>query len=280
MLGAKNSRAKNWAHALRGRGLCGRGVVRHVPQLWALLHFVWVRSDGRKRLDRLRPRNPQALRTSGPPERRTVALRSRQPNPPGPCRPTTPHPLSAQVDETAGQGLVSRKEPNPPGALSADNPHPLSATLGRTSLAAGASRRDLATRADSCPWQAGPRHARGFVSVTRARLSQPHVHARGKSPPAGRARFLVARAPCRARFSPISAHGPTGLGTVSVHDVPGAHAAQRALRRFPYTTRHAGGAQQDFVRWRPCSNGGGFARRSPPTPHKHLTGLAFQCAKS
>ena len=60
-------------------------------------------------------------------------------------------------------------------------------------------------------------------------------------PSAGRARFLVARAPCRARFSPISVHpGPAGLGTVSVHDVAEAYTAQRTLRRFPYTTRHGG----------------------------------------
>ena len=56
-------------------------------------------------------------------------------------------------------------------------------------------------------------------------------------PPAGRARFLVARAPCRARFSPISVHGPAGFTTVSVHD--------QARRGRP-----------DFVHWRPCSNGG------------------------
>ena len=59
-------------------------------------------------------------------------------------------------------------------------------------------------------------------------------------PPAGRARFLVARAPCRARFSPISVHGPAGFAAVSVHDVAGAYTAQRTLRRFPYTTRHGG----------------------------------------
>ena len=177
MLGAKNSRAKNWAHALRGRGLCGRGVVRHVPQLWALLHFVWVRSDGRKRLDRLRPRNPQALRTSGPPERRTVALRSRQPNPPGPCRPTTPHPLSAQVDETAGQGLVSRKEPNPPGALSADNPPP----------PVGHARKDVPR--GGCV-AAGPRHARGFVSVAGGTSPRARIRVRDKGPP------VTAPCPC------------------------------------------------------------------------------------
>ena len=44
--------------------------------------------------------------------------------PRGPYRPTTPYPLSAQIDETAGQGLVSRNKPNPPGVLSADNPLP------------------------------------------------------------------------------------------------------------------------------------------------------------
>ena len=66
-------------------------------------------------------------------------------------------------------------------------------------------------------------------------------HCGRPGPPAGRARFLAARAPCRARFSPVSAHGPAGLGTVSVHDVAGAYTAQRALRRFPYTARHGGG---------------------------------------
>ena len=60
---------------------------------------------------------------------------------------------------------------------------------------------------------------------------------RTSGPPAGRARFLVARAPCRARFSPISVHGPAGFMAVSVHD--------QARRGRP-----------DFVRWRPCSNGG------------------------
>ena len=78
---------------------------------------------------------------------------------------------------------------------------------------ADASRLNLATHTDPRQWQ---------------------------GPPAGRVRFFVARAPCRARFSPISVHGPAGLGTVSVHDDPGTYTAQRALRRFPYTTRHAG----------------------------------------
>jgi hypothetical protein len=74
-------------------------------------------------------------------------------------------------------------------------------------------------------------------------LPQPRIRVRGKGPPAGRVRFLVARAPCRARFSPISVHGPAGLGTVSVHDVPGAYTAQRVLGRFPYATRHGGGGR-------------------------------------
>ena len=52
----------------------------------------------------------------------------------------TPYPLSAQVDETAGQGLVSRKEPNPLGALSADNPLP----------PVGYARRDTPPRRVRC----------------------------------------------------------------------------------------------------------------------------------
>ena len=43
--------------------------------------------------------------------------------------------------------------------------------------------------------------------------------------------------------SRVSSPRPAGLGTVSVHDVAGAYTAQRAFRRFPYTTRHGGGGR-------------------------------------
>ena len=56
-------------------------------------------------------------------------------------------------------------------------------------------------------------------------------------PPAGRARFLVAQAPCRARFRRFPyIPAQRGLGRFP-------YTAQRALRRFPYTTRHGGDCQ-------------------------------------
>ena len=94
---------------------------------------------------------------------RTFLRVAQQPNPLGVYRPITPCPLSAQVDETAGQGHVSRKKPNPLGVYRPITPYPLSATLGGTSLAVDALLRDPATDADPVLWQAGPCHDDGFA---------------------------------------------------------------------------------------------------------------------
>ena len=69
---------------------------------------------------------------------------------------------------------------------------------------------------------AGSRHARGFVSVARARRQVVHA---------------------------LWSRGP--LSCTLFADFR----TRRGLGRFPYTTGHAG-APPDFVHWRPCSNGG------------------------
>ena len=75
----------------------------------------------------------------------------------------------------------------------------------------------------------GPAHELGI----RRPLRGPRTY----GPPAGRARFLVARAPCRAHFSPISVPGPAWLCG-------------------GFRTRPGTQGRPDFVHWRPCSNGG------------------------
>ena len=86
---------------------------------------------------------------------------------------------------------------------------------------------------------------------------------------AGRSCALFGRTgPCRACFSPISVHpGPAWPGTVSAHDVAGAYTAQRALRRFPCTTRHGGGGRAlytgDPVRTGVCTLGAAYTAQTP-----------------
>ena len=183
--------------------------------------------------------------------------------PQGSYRPITPSPLSAQVDETAGQRLFSRKKPNTPGVLSADNPLPLF----------GSSRQGV-PRGGCVAVEPLPRlRIRGGGRRTLVVTMNLHEHG-------GASRRLQGT---------LKLQWPQRAGPRRTRDVRGSTAERGARRRRWGLCALEGSFRRDFVHFRPASVYKVLTKRGPqctksPAPrgpvYKVLTKRGPQCTKS